>query len=270
LRRIVKDYKLDLLEHDQAMIVDRCTRIDHLHTESRADVSFRAAQAYYSVYDRLREENPNLLFENCVNGGRMVDFGALRRAHYVSITDTYDPLSNRRAFYDASYLLPPAMCECYIENHPEPTIPKFVAMLRSGMMGWCTIMTDTSRWTADQHAAAKRQFELYKTTLRPLINHANLYHLTQRPDGVAWDGIEYWDPASGSGVVYVFRGSTPEQEYRFVLQGIPAETHCTLTSENGSLAPLEATGKTLCGIGLTPRLPEDQTSDFIFLHTAKP
>jgi Melibiase len=270
LRRIIKEDQLDLLEHDQAIVVDRCTRADHLHTASRLDVSFRAAQGYYSVYDTLRRENPDLLFENCVNGGRMVDFGALRRAHYVSITDTYDPLSNRRAFYDAAYLLPPAMCECYIENRPEPTIPRFIAMLRSGMMGWCTIMTDTAHWTPEEHAAAKRQFELYKTVLRPLINHADLYHVTPRPDGVAWDGIEYWDPATGSGVLFAFRGSTSEQEHHFILQGIPAATRCSLTSENGSLAPLEMTGEALGATGVTLRLPEAETSDLILIRQTAP
>ena len=103
LRAIVKQDKLDLLEHDQTMVLDGCAQRGHLHTPSRVDVGYRAALGYYRVYDTLRAENPNLLFENCVNGGHMVDYGAVRRCHYISITDTYDPLSNRRAFYDASY-----------------------------------------------------------------------------------------------------------------------------------------------------------------------
>jgi hypothetical protein len=41
----------------------------------------------------------------------MVDFGSAVHGDYSSISDAYDPLSNRRAFFDASYLLPPAMLE---------------------------------------------------------------------------------------------------------------------------------------------------------------
>jgi hypothetical protein len=68
-------------------------------------------------------------------------------------------------------------------------------MLRSGMMGWFTIMIDTTFWSAEQHAEAVKEINLYKKELRPLIRDASLYHVSPRPDGVRWDGIQYWDPA---------------------------------------------------------------------------
>ena len=110
--RAVKEYKLDLLEHDQYQIVERCNRSDHRHTSSPIDVAYHAARGYYEVQDAIRAAFPDLIFENCCNGGQLVDYGISRRTHYISITDTYDPLSNRRAFFDSSYALPPAMCEC--------------------------------------------------------------------------------------------------------------------------------------------------------------
>ena len=115
----------------------------------------------------------------------MIDYGAVRRCHYISITDTYDPLSNRRAFYDAAFALPPAMCECYIENIAVRSPAHFRFMLRSGMMGWCTIMTDTTKWTPEQHVDATRQFALYKEQLRPLIRGADVYHVSERPTASA-------------------------------------------------------------------------------------
>ena len=44
LRRIVTTYKLDLLEHDQIMIVDRCDRTNHGHTASPAEYCLRCGQ----------------------------------------------------------------------------------------------------------------------------------------------------------------------------------------------------------------------------------
>ena len=81
----------------------------------------------------------------------MVDFGTAAHGDYFSITDTYDPLSNRRAFYDTSYLLPAAMLESYVEKWPAPHPENFLYMLRSGMMGWLTLMLDTTVWTPEQH-----------------------------------------------------------------------------------------------------------------------
>jgi alpha-galactosidase len=266
LRPLIKEAKLDLLEHDQTMVLDGCEHGDtHLHTKSRVDVGYRAAQGYYRVYDTLRSENPDLLFENCVNGGHMVDYGAVRRCHYISITDTYDPLSNRRAFYDASFALPPAMCECYIQNITVRSLAHFKYMLRSGMMGWCTIMTDTSKWTAEQHDAAKRQFALYKERLRPLIRSADLYHVSDRPDGVRWDGIQYYDPASGRGVLFSFRGKTDEAEHVFVLKGLKAEAKYALTFEDGSSEPTTLSGESLMKHGVSVKLAAPESSELVFL-----
>jgi len=97
------------------------------------------------------------------------------------------------------------MLESYVEKWPAPRLENFRYMLRSGMMGWLTIMMDTSAWTPEQHDAARQAIALYKQQLRPLIRDAKLYHVTPRPDGIHWDGIEYWDSARGKGVVFAFR-----------------------------------------------------------------
>ena len=53
----------------------------------------------------------------------------------------------------------------------------------------------------------KKEFALYKAVLRPFIRDADLYHISQRPDGVHWDAYGVFLPQHGTGVVYVFRGS---------------------------------------------------------------
>ena len=83
------------------------------------------------------------------------------------------------AFYDSSYVLPPAMLETYVERWPTPKIENFLYVLRSGMMGWFTLMLDTTSWTPEQHATAKQAIALYKSRLRPLIQEADLYHVSR-------------------------------------------------------------------------------------------
>ncbi len=267
LRRIVAEYRLDLLEHDQVMIVDQCDRSDHEHTASPADIALHAARGYYAVYDQLRKEHPTLLFEDCVNGGRTVDFGIVRRTHYISITDTYDPMSNRRAFYDASYPLPPSMCECYVENQPGPSPATFKTMLRSGMMGWFTLMCDTAAWSPEQHEAARRQIEIYKSWIRPLINQGDLYHISTRPDPARWDGMEYVDGKTGKGVVLAFRGAkAPESSQVFKLRGLERKRSYDLWSEDGSMPRHQVTGARLMEEGLRLGLAEPGTSEIIYLR----
>jgi len=266
LRRMIRQYRLDLLEHDQWMLLDQCSRTDHGHTLHPTDVSYRCTLGYYRIYDTLRAEFPNLLFEDCLNGGRMVDFGVAQRVHYICATDTYDPLSNRRGFWDASYPLPPSMVESYVGHYPGKTLANFVYMLRSGMMGWCTIMCDTTQWTPEQHRAAKRQFEVYKTWIRPLINRGNLYHLTERPDGVRWDAVEYFDPKAGRGVVFVFRGTTPQDSETLKLRGLRPERRYTLRFEDGTSPEVMGSGRELMESGLKVALSEPESSELVYVE----
>lgn len=265
LRRMVKDFRLDLLEHDQPMILDDCNRTGHGHIAGDpVDISRAACEGYYAVYDQLRKENPNLLFEDCVNGGRMVDFGVVKRVHYICVTDTYDPWTNRRAFYDASYPLPPSMIELYLANVPGDTLDSFKSMLRSAMLGWATIMIDTSQWTPKQHQAAKKEFVLYKERLRPFITSADLYHLTPRPNGKHWEAYQYHDSKSGAGAVFVFRQGEKNAE-AIRLKRLDPKKRYSITCVDGSAPAASMTGKELMGTGLTLKIMDSQGSDIVFL-----
>lgn len=267
LTRIVRETKIDMLEHDQRMVIERCVREDHGHTSHPADVSYRAAEGYQWVYDRLRREFPHLGFENCVNGGRMIDFAALRCCHYVCVSDSYNRLNVRRAFYDSSRALPPMMCETYLNQDPGPTLGTFKAMLRSGLMGFCTLMIDTGAWPLSWRDAARRQFGLYKLWIRPLIVDGRLYHVSERPDGKRWDGMQYHDPRNGKGVLFAFRGSEGDAEHRFLLRGLDPDAPYRLTFEDGSQPSRRESGKALMEEGLAVRLEEPGTSELVLIRT---
>jgi len=290
VNRIVDDYHLDMLEHDGYLVAQGCDRSDHPHAPpdpastkiakewgsyfmlgpNSTDVSYHAVRAYYDIYENLRKQHPGLLLEICNDGGRMVDFGSASHGDYFSITDTYDPLSNRRAFYDTSFVLPSAMLETYVEKWPVPTIENFRYMLRSGMMGWLTIMLDTTVWNEEEHSVAKEEFLTYKTQLRPLIRDAWLFHISPRPDGIHWDGMEYFDPKSGQGVVYAFHGSAEtEPSHTFLLQALNAERSYTLRFQDRSSPNRTVSGKELLEEGVSVHLSQPNTSELIFLQEVR-
>ena len=287
VERMVTDYHLDMLEHDGYLVAHGCDRRDHPHaapdplnkciykswgaywvdSSNSTDVSYHAVRSYYDIYSTTRKNHPGLLFEICNDGGRMVDFGSAAHGDYFSITDTYDPLSNRRAFYDTSHVLPAAMLESYVEKWPTPRFENFRYMLRSGMMGWLTIMTDTNAWSAEQHAEAKIEIDLYKRELRGLIRDAYLYHISPRPDGVHWDGIQYWDPERRRGVVFAFRGTIEgEDAHSFVLQGLQPSGHYLLKFHDHSGADRTLTGRELMQNGLKVTLRVPNSSELIFIE----
>jgi alpha-galactosidase len=277
-----------MLEHDGYLVAQGCDRQDHPHAplegparhykdedflwvdgSNDTDVSYHAARAYYEVQAKLRRQFPALLFEICNDGGRMVDFGSAAHGDYFSITDAYDPLGNRRAFFDASYVLPPAMLENYVEKSATPRIENFRYMLRSGMLGWFSLMLDSTTWTAEQHSVARAEFALYKEKLRPLIREADLYHVSERPDGVRWDGIEYFDPASRHGVLFAFRGSTPEPDHTFNMRGLNGQATYRVKFQDRSSEDYTAKGAQLMKSGITVRQPVIDSAELVFLEEAE-
>jgi alpha-galactosidase len=292
LERLVSENHLDLLEHDGYLVAQGSSRehppsappdagtlrqyedagFQWVDASNATDVSYHATRAYYDLLLRLRERHPNLLLEICNDGGRMVDFGSAAHGDYFSITDTYDPLSNRRAFFDASHVLPPAMLESYVEQWPTPTLDAFRYMLRSGMLGWFTLMTDSSRWTAEQHAAARAEFALYRRDLRPLIRAADLYHISERPDGVHWDGIEYFSSKRARGVLYAFRGSgRDESTHRFMLRGLdPLQRYRIRFHDRGASSDYSATGAELLRSGVEVQLAQPLSSELAFISAIGP
>jgi hypothetical protein len=288
LERIIDEYHLDMLEHDGYLVALGSSRADHpaappdpgtlrvgtdsgylwVDASNSTDVSDYATRAYYRIYTELRRRHPKLLLELCNDGGRMVDFGSAAHGDYFSATDTYDPLANRRAFFDASHLLPPAMLESYVAEWPAATLDSFRYMLRSGMLGWFSLMLDTSHWDAAQRAAARRELALYRTALRPLIRTADLYHVAQRPDGVHWDGIEYYSGKLGRGVLYAFRGSAPgEPMHRFRLEGLAPRSHYRLRFQDGGpSADRTATGEELMRRGVPVSLAAATSSELVLIE----
>ncbi|HZE42979.1 MAG TPA: alpha-galactosidase [Steroidobacteraceae bacterium] len=288
LERIVSDYHLDMLEHDGYLVAQGSSRSSHpaappepaslktyedsgyvwVEGSNATDVSYHASKAYYDIYAQLRARHPKLLLEVCNDGGRMVDFGSAAHGDYFSVTDTYDPLANRRAFYDASYVLPPAMLESYVANWPAPKIENFRYALRSGMLGWFSLMQDTSLWSPEQRAEAQRQFALYKSSLRPLIREADVYHVAQRPDGVNWDGMEYYSRRLRRGVLYAFRGAASDQPtHAFSLLGLePARRYRLKFEDRGAAANLVLTGQVLMRAGVEVRLEAPLSSELIFIE----
>ena len=287
--RLVSENHLDMLEHDGYVVAQGCDRSDHPHappdpahirrytdeefpwveSSNDTDVSLHATRAYYDIQSALKRAHPNLLREICNDGGRMVDFGSAAHGDYFSIVDSYDPLSNRQAFYDASHVLPAAMLESYVKQWPTPRIENFRYMLRSGMMGWFTVMIDTNSWSAQQHAVAADEIAFYKKTLRPLIRDAALYHVAPRPDGKGWDGIQYFDSARERGALFAFRGTAAPEKYTFLLRGVRADRSYRLHFKDASSPDRTMTGRELQLTGVAVSLPLAESSELVTIERAR-
>jgi hypothetical protein len=240
---------------------------------SAEDAGYWQTKGYYEVLDSLYAAIPNFSYENCSGGGRIKDYGILKRCIKIQNQDRYYPIDARQSFYDASYALHPmqiaALCGSWSEWQAAGSVYEF----RSASMGAAYWHPDAPNgrnggpvWSASQRALIKEAVHTYKTWLRPLIRTANLYHIFPRPDDKVWDGLEYFDPVSKKGAVYVFRPDSPTDTQAVKLKGLEPKSSYWLWCEDGSIPLLERSGDDLIRRGLTVALPQRFSSDILFIQ----
>ncbi|MHB9008154.1 MAG: hypothetical protein ACYDC1_14605, partial [Limisphaerales bacterium] len=239
------------------------------------EVEYWATKGFYEVIDHLYATLPGFLWEACASGGRIKDFGVSKRAARIQNQDRYYPLDARQSFYDTSHIMHPMQIAALDGSWAEWQATGSVFEFRSASMGAAYWHPDAPNggnggpvWTATHKSAIQRAVKTYKTWLRPLIRSANLYHIFPRPDDRGWDGIEYFDPATGRGAIYVFRPNSPAPSQTVRLKGLDPRASYWLWSEDGSIPTQEQPGEALMRTGLTMRLAATNSSDIIFLQAA--
>jgi hypothetical protein len=206
-QRVVSEDKLDYFKTDYTPIVTMCQQTNHRHHYG-VDVSYWSTLGYYAVQEALMQKFPDLILEGCSGSGHIKDFGDIQRVHMIAINDTLSSLPNRQAIYDSSFAFPPAVLMDYtyesyydtVSDAPEPYL------WRSSMMNqWQIDPTNSASWTPAQRAKVKRETEIYKSWIRPILQDAEVHHILPRPDGYHWDGMFYWSPSLKHGTLYIFR-----------------------------------------------------------------
>jgi len=256
LARIVRDYDLDYLEHDQPIVMD--CRQDARHTHHLGGGQYELVKGYYRTYDRLRKEFPGLLLEDCMNGGHMMDYGLMQRFHVISITDLYGALDNRRAVWGGTYPMPPSYCEGYMQDSPD--LPPHY-QFRSFMMGLWSLSADATKWSQSKVRDCQEDIATYKQ-IRPIIRDGNVYHVLPQPDGKNWDGLEYYDSGAGKGVLFVFRPDSATSRKTVRLRGLSAKfTYRVRFQDSGR--EFTTTGSKLMRDGISVSLPKRFGSEIV-------
>jgi len=267
IRRLFREYNADMWRSD-------CTR------GAVIGASFAATRGFYEMVDTLADEIPGFQWENCCGGGRIKDYGAMRRAVKIFNSDTYSALHVRQAFYDSSYAFHPIQLEGHLGSSDGRYRPRGVAGIRyafrSMSMGAPEWFLDAPNggngvepWTQQEKDALKTCVDTYKANIRPLMREADLYHIFPRPDGRNRDGIEYYDPASGKGVVYLFQPTDETATEALRLKGLDRNQMYRMSFEDGSHPSTVKSAAELMDEGLPVNLKGTEVSELIFFEVVR-
>jgi hypothetical protein len=242
------------------------------------DVLYWSTKGFYEVIDALYAKFPTFLWEDCAGGGAIKDFGASRRAAKIQNQDRYYPIDARRSFYDSSYVFPPMQLAALDGSWAEIQASGSVYEFRSASMGAAYWHPDAPNggnggpvWSAQQKEAVKRAVATYKEKIRPLVRNADLYHIFPRPDGMHWDGLEYFDAAARRGVVFLFKPAEEDgnDTLKIKLRGVRPDARYRVTFEDGTNPSVEKSGADLIG-GIDVGLRGGLASELMFFEEIAP
>jgi alpha-galactosidase len=205
----------------------------------------------YDYLDDLARRHPGLILDNCASGGRRLDFEMMRRCVALWRSDycwgrPAFPRSAQAMTYGLSLWLP---------LHGLGAAAVDDLALRSGMGGCASFALNFRDPTA---VAALRQHLLRYIKVRSLFMK-DYYPLTPWSlDPARLLAFQFHDPASGGGVVQVFRGSGASDEVaRLKLRGLEPAARYVVTSWDSPAEGRSFTGGLLMSEGLPVTIPRD-------------
>lgn len=89
-----------------------------LDKDRMEEVSHRYYLGLYSLFRRLKEKFPHILFEGCASGGNRFDLGILSYMPQIWASDDTDPFVRMRMQYNYSYGYPLSTLGCHTASSP--------------------------------------------------------------------------------------------------------------------------------------------------------
>jgi alpha-galactosidase len=242
----------DYLKWDNNLWVN-CDRAGHAH--GSADGNFAHVTALYQILATLRQQYPNLVIENCSQGGNRLDFGMLRYTDAAWMDDLTAPSVHvRHNLEGLSEMFPPGYLLSFVTDHAGESIenaqdlPLYFRSRMAGILGLCFRGGDLSDSDA---AGIQNEIATYKSArstqsdgsaalLSPQANFSN---------GPAWDVLQETS-ANGAVLVYAFENGGAGSDSTIV---VPRDlkvgvTYFVRSADAGALG--EATGADLMANGI--------------------
>lgn len=261
--RVIGDYDVDWILLDGVNPVKICIKTTHTHNARNSNYA-NSVHGIDEIVAAVRRQAPQVAWENCQSGGRMMTYQMVRQCETSITSDDTSALTTRQAIHGATYPFSPRYTDRYLG---EDVVDAY--NLRSAMFGgpWM-LMQRITEWSEDDIATAAAEIALYKS-LRPIIRDGKVFHLTPRPDGTRNEALQAYHPRLDRSVIFVFRHESPEDSLLVKPRGLlPNSEYRVRLQEAGTIQV--ATGRDLLDRGIEVTLPEMDTAEIVHLTPEKP
>ncbi len=214
-------------------------------------IQFAYLEGLYRVFDTLLERFPNLMIDNCAGGGQRIDFGTLRRAGTMVISDhAEDPHICRIMQTAGSRVFPGNLMNSSIyvgERDGEALLGPLELISR--MAGSITLCGHIAKWSRRQTRLVRKYLDGYRSFRHLLMK--DFYALTPYPRSADdWDVVEFLDPTTGEAVIMAYRMRGDERIRTVTPKRLnPAKTY-EVVDPFSTAKPRQMSGRTLMERGL--------------------
>lgn len=133
----------------------------------------------YSLYERLIEKYPNILFESCASGGGRFDAGMLYYAPQAWASDDTDAIERLEIQYGTSILYPISSIGSHISATPNHQVLRNTSLdtrANVAYFGTFGYELDLTRLSEEELSIIKEQIKFFKEN-REVIQYGNFYRL---------------------------------------------------------------------------------------------
>jgi hypothetical protein len=257
--RIIDDYGVDWILQDGENMVKQCSKSTHTHDPRDSNYS-NSVDGLNAVVNAIQAARPNVLWENCENGGNMMTFNMVRN-YVTSITnDASGSLGARKAVYGATYPFPPRYTDRYMP--PEELNSYVINSYRFG--GPWVIMRPLTSLAAADRDFLKGEIARYKSK-RTSVNSSKVFHLTSAPADNRIDALQSYNPDKDEALAVVTRANAAGDSYLFKPRGLVSTQRYRVWFDGDSRSYL-LTGSQLMRDGVSVSLPASYTSDVVHIE----
>ncbi|MGC2171446.1 MAG: alpha-galactosidase, partial [Candidatus Sulfotelmatobacter sp.] len=223
IARLIRKYDLDLFRIDYNMSTEEDG--NHVRDGFVENSSWRHVENMYAIFDRLRQQFPKVIFQNCAGGGGRLDWGIMHRFDNTELSDWMREPRGVKILNGMTWVLPPEiLLRTFGTEVPDlagdgdvDSQLRQVEMALPIFRGIAPSLAELNPILRDK---IRSGVELYKRELRPILRDSVVYHhtpltpfLSQSP----WVVLEYGSPDRKRAAATLFRTSNSgDPVYRFV------------------------------------------------------
>jgi alpha-galactosidase len=273
MSRIIRKYDLDVFRIDYNMSVEEDG--NHVRDGFVENSSWRHVENLYAMFDRLRQEFPAVIFQNCAGGGGRLDWGILRRFDNTELSDWMRGPRGVKILNGMTWVLPPEiLLRTFGTEVPDLAgdgdIDYQLRQVEMSLPIFRGIAPSPDELNPKLRDKIRSGVDLYKRELRPILRDGIVYHHTPVTPYVSqspWLVLEYASPDKKRDVATLFRTSSFEGSvYHFVPRGLDISSTYKVTFENRG-ETVQLSGIQLMADGIPVRLETTGTSEMLLFES---